>query len=66
MRWAGQVERTGKRRGVYRILVGKPEGKRPLARPSRWEDNNTMDIQEVVRAMIGFIWPRTGTGDGHM
>ena len=35
MRWAGQVERTGERRGVYRNLVGKPEGKRPLARPRR-------------------------------
>ena len=38
----------GERRGVYRVLVGKPEGKRPLGRPrSRWEDNNKMDFQEV-------------------
>jgi len=38
----------GERRGVYRVLVGKPEGKRPLGRPSRrWEDNTKMDIQEV-------------------
>jgi hypothetical protein len=38
-----------KRTGTYRVLVGKPEGKRPLGRPrSRWEDNIKMDIQEVV------------------
>jgi hypothetical protein len=38
----------GERRGVYRVLVGKPEGKRPLGRPrSRWEDNIKMDLQEV-------------------
>jgi hypothetical protein len=38
----------GKRRGVYRVLVGKPEGKRPLGRPRRrWEDNINMDLQEV-------------------
>ena len=44
MRWAGHVARVGEGRGVYRILVGKPEGKRPLGRPRhRWEDNITMD-----------------------
>jgi hypothetical protein len=38
----------GERRGVYRVLVGKPEGKRPLGRPRRgWEDNIKMDLQEV-------------------
>jgi len=48
MRWAGHVARMGERRGVYRVLVGKPEGKRPLARPRhRWEDNIKMDLQEV-------------------
>ena len=48
MRWAGQVARLGKRRGVYRVLVGKREGKRPLGRPRRrWEDNIKMDLQEV-------------------
>ena len=48
MRWASHVARTGKRRGVYRILVGKPEGKRPPGRPRlRWEDNITMNLQEV-------------------
>ena len=48
MRWAGHVARMGERRGVYRVLVGKPEGKRPLGRPRRrWEDNIKMDLQEV-------------------
>jgi hypothetical protein len=46
MRWAGMG--MGKRRGVYRDLVGKPEGKRPLGRPRcRWEVNNKIDLQEV-------------------
>ena len=49
MRWAGCVTRMGKRRGVYRVLVGKPEGNRALERPKRsWEDNIKMDLQEVV------------------
>ena len=44
LRWAGHVVRIGEWRGVYRVLVGKPEGKRPLGRPShRWEDNIKMD-----------------------
>jgi hypothetical protein len=48
MRWAGHVARVGKRRGVYRVLEGKFAGKRPLGRPRhRWEDNITMDLQEV-------------------
>jgi hypothetical protein len=48
MRWAGYVARVGERRGVYRVLVGKPEGKRPLGRPIRgWDDNIKMDLQEV-------------------
>jgi len=48
MRWAGHVVRMGKRRVVYIVLVGKPEGKRPLGRTRRrWEDNIKMDIQEV-------------------
>jgi len=47
MRWAGHIAHTWEWRGVYRGLVGKPEGKRPLGRPSRrWEDNIKMDIQE--------------------
>ena len=48
MRWTGHVARMGERRGVYRVLVGKPERKRPLLRPSlRCEDNVKMDLQEV-------------------
>ena len=48
MRWAGHVARMGEERGVYRVLVGKPEGKRPLGRPRRrWVDNIRMDLQEV-------------------
>ena len=47
MRWVGHVARKGERRGVYRVLVGKPERKRPIGRPRpRW-DNIKMDIQEV-------------------
>jgi hypothetical protein len=48
MRWAEQVARMGEGRVVYRILVGKPEGKRPLGRPRhRWKDNIEMDLQTV-------------------
>ena len=48
MGWAGHVARMGKWRVVHRVLVGKPEGKRPLGRPRRrWEDNIKMDLQEV-------------------
>ena len=48
MRWAGHVERMGEMVGVCMVLVGTPEGKRPLGRPRRrWEDNNKMDLQEV-------------------
>ena len=50
MRWAGHIARIGERRGEYMILVGKPEGKRPLGRPRRrWEDNIKMDLQEMGR-----------------
>jgi len=47
MKWAGHVARMGERRGVYRVLVRKPEGKGLLGRPRRWEDNIKMDLQEV-------------------
>ena len=48
MRWAGHVARMGEGRGVHRVLVGKPEGKRPMGRPrGRWENNIKMDLQEV-------------------
>jgi hypothetical protein len=59
----------GEGRGVYRVLVGKPEGKRPLGIPRhRWEENIKMNLQEMgwrgVR--IGLIWLRMGTGGGHL
>jgi len=48
MRWAGYVARMGEKREVYRVLMGKSEGKRPLGRPRRrWVDNIRMDLQEV-------------------
>jgi hypothetical protein len=48
LRWAGHVARKGKERNAYRILVGKPEGKRPLGRPTRrWVDNIKMDLREI-------------------
>jgi hypothetical protein len=48
MRWAGHVARMGEGRGVYRVLVWRPEGKRPLGRPRRrWEDNIKMDLGEI-------------------
>ena len=48
MRWAGNAARMREGRGVHRVLVGKPEGKRPLGRPRRrWEDNVKMDLQEM-------------------
>ena len=54
----------GESKGVYRVLVGKPEVKRPLGRPrSRWEDNITMHLQEVW-ARTGLIRLRIGTGGG--
>jgi len=56
------------RRGVYRVLVGKPDGKRPLGRPRRrWEDNITMDFKKVgCGGMTGWRWLRIGTGGGHL
>ena len=51
----GRVARMGERRGVYRVLVGKPEGKSPLGRPRRtWKDNIKMDLQEV--GCVGMDW----------
>jgi hypothetical protein len=48
MRLAGHVARMGEKRGVYRVLMGKPAGKRPMGRPRRrWDDNIKMDLQEV-------------------
>ena len=56
MRWAGHVARIGEETGVYGVLVGKPEGKRPLGRPrSRWVDNIRMDLQEVGCGYMDWI-----------
>jgi len=61
IKWAGHVGRMGERRGVYRILVGKTEEKRPLGRPRRrWEDNIKMDLQEV--GCGGYRLYRAGSG----
>ena len=56
MRWVGHVARMGEVRGVYRVLVEKPEGKRPLGRPRhRWVDNIRMDLQEVGCGYMDWI-----------
>ena len=56
MRWAGYVARMGEERGVYRFLVGKPEGRRLLGRPRlRWVDNIKMDLQEVGCGYMDWI-----------
>jgi hypothetical protein len=48
MRWAGHVARVGEERNLYKVLVGKPKGKRPLVRPRRrWEDGIRMDLREI-------------------
>jgi hypothetical protein len=66
MRWAGHVARMGDDRKVYKVLVGKPEGKKPLGRPRcRWENGIRMDIREIgLGVWIGFDWLRTGIGGG--
>jgi hypothetical protein len=66
MRWAGHVARMGEGRNVYRVLVGKPEGKRPLERPRRrWEDEIKTDLREIGWGVwSGFTWLRIGTGGG--
>jgi hypothetical protein len=61
MTWAGHVARMGEGRGVYSVLVGKPEGKRQLGRPRRrWEDKIKADLQEV--GCGGMDWIETGGG----
>jgi hypothetical protein len=66
MRWAGHVARMGEGRNLYRFLLGKPEGKRPLERPKRRrEDGLKMDLMEIVwGAWSGFIWLGIGTVGG--
>ena len=68
MRWAGHVARMEEGRGVLKVLVGKPDGKRPLGRPrSRWDDNIKMDLQEVKGVVgAGWGWLRIGTGGGRL
>ena len=68
MRWAGNVARMAEGRGVHRVLVGRPEGTRPLGRPRRrWEDNIKMGLQEVGGVVrTGWSWLRIGTGGGHL
>jgi hypothetical protein len=57
MRWAGHVARMGEGRNVYRVLVGKPEGERPLERPRRrWEDGIKMDLEETGSGGGGVEW----------
>jgi hypothetical protein len=61
MRWAGHVARMGEKRGSYRILVGRPQGRRPLWRPRRrWEDNIQMDLQAVGWGMDWFELAQDG------
>jgi len=56
MRWAGHVSRIGEETGAYRVLVGKPEGRRPLGRPRRrWVDNIRMVLQEVGCGYVDWI-----------
>jgi hypothetical protein len=56
MRWAGHVTRMGEGRGVYRILVGRPEGRRPLGKPrSRWEDNIKSDLRQIGKDGANWI-----------
>jgi hypothetical protein len=56
MRWAGHVARTGKEINMYKILVGKPKGKRPLGRPRRrWEDGIRMDLREIGLGGVDWI-----------
>jgi hypothetical protein len=66
MRWAGHVASMSGKRGVYRVLVGKPEGMRPLGGPRcRWEYNIKINLQEV--ACRGMDWIELiGTGGGHL
>ena len=66
MRWADHVACMGEEWGVYRILVGKPERRRPLERPRRrWVNNVRTDLQDVG-IWTGLGWPRIETGGGRL
>jgi hypothetical protein len=64
MRWAGHVAFMGEDRKVYKVLIGKPEGKRPLGRPKcRWEDEIRIDLKENGwRVWSGYSWLMIGAG----
>jgi hypothetical protein len=73
MRWAGHVARMGERRGAYRVLVGKPEGRRPLGRPRRrWEVNTLLLVLRRIfgkwdgDVWTGLCWLRIGTSGGRL
>jgi hypothetical protein len=70
IRWAGNMAHTGEEREVHRVLVGKPEGKRPLGRPRRrWEDNiKRIILRWKLEGVVGtgWSWLRIGTGGGHL
>jgi hypothetical protein len=56
MKWAGHVARMGEERKLYKVLVGKPDGKRPLGRPRRrWEDRIRMDLREIGLGDVDWI-----------
>jgi hypothetical protein len=65
MRWSGHVAQMGEKRNAYRLLVGKPEGRRPLGRPRhRWLDNIRMDLLWSLDGVIwtGLVWLGIRTG----
>jgi hypothetical protein len=64
MRWEGHVAQIGEKRNTYRLLMGKPEGKRPLGRPRHgWVNNTRMALVEVQWGdWTGLVWLRIGTG----
>ena len=68
IRWVWHVTRVGRRRGAYRVLLGKPDGKRPRGRPRyRWEDNIKIYLQEVgCGVWAGSSWLWIGTGGGYL
>jgi hypothetical protein len=68
MGWAGHVAWMWEERGMYWVLVGKPEGKRPMGRPrDTWGDIIKIDLQEVgCGVWTGLSWLRMETGDGHL
>ena len=69
MRWAGNVAHLVDKRGAYGVLMGRPEGRRPLGRPRRrWEESIKMDLQEMGcgGTWTGSSWLRIGAGGGRL